>query len=89
MGHVHDSKCTSLTSPNLVAVISFWKRLYLIYENGHMPCGSMKHSEDSAGGNAQRVVEKILEEYVQTNTRMLTSAYKCVHVYDTETQENI
>ena len=54
-----------------------------------MPCGSMKHSEDSAGGNAQRVVEKILEEYVQTNTRMLTSAYKCVHVYDTETQENI
>ena len=58
MGHVHDSKCTSLTSPNLVAAISFLTRLYLIYENGHMPCGSMEHSEERVGGNAQRVVEE-------------------------------
>ena len=43
----HDSKCTSLTSPNCAAAISFLTRLYLIYENGHMPCGSMEHSEES------------------------------------------
>ena len=60
MGHVHDSKCTSLTFPNSnsEAASSFLMRLYLKYENGHMPCGSMEQSEESAGGNAQRVVEE-------------------------------
>ena len=72
----HDSKCTSLTSPNCAAAISFWKRLYLKYENGHMPCG-MRNIQKRVlvGMYVQRVVRSLFRKtYIHENVN------KCIQV---------